>query len=265
MDLIGDYVAERRLMCWTVETVRLRTWQLRSFAESLPYPLPQATRADVIGWLIVHGDSPSTRRSCISGLRGHFQWLIARGIITDDPTGDLIKPKSPRAIPRPLPDDLFRDALAYADPRTTAMLVWARFAGLRCGEIGAAQSTWLIGPNIIVPGKGDNIDPVPAHPLVAAQFRAARGHLFPSRGGRSSVGHLTANTITKLGNKHLARHAHGWTMHSLRHAFGTEVYELSRDLGVTQTAMRHASPLTTRGYALLSDTRIREAVLSLAA
>lgn len=260
MDSIDTYLAERRLMNWTHETARLRRWQLRSFADTLPCRVEDSTRADVISWLMDHGDSPSTRRSCICGLRGYFRWLVARGIVAEDPTADLVKPKSPRSVPRPIPNDLFHDALDHADDRLAGMLVLARFAGLRCCEVAAAHASWLVGSTIIVPGKGDNVDPVPAHPLVAARFRRTHGYLFPS-----SRGHLTANTVTKLGNKHLARFAPGWTMHTLRHAFGTEVYELSRDLGVTQTAMRHASPLTTRGYALLSDTRISEAVLALAA
>ncbi len=58
-------------------------------------------------------------------------------------------------------------------------------------------------------------------------------------------------------NALMAAYAPGWTMHKLRHAFISEVYDDSGDLGVAQTAARHKSADTTRGYALLSDRRLR--------
>ena len=51
----------------------------------------------------------------------------------------------------------------------------------------------------------------------------------------------------------------GITPHALRHYFGTRIYQTTRDLAVTQTAMGHSSPVTTRIYAKLNDRAVKEA------
>ena len=49
------------------------------------------------------------------------------------------------------------------------------------------------------------------------------------------------------------------TPHALRHYFGTRMYRATSDLAVTQTALGHASPATTRIYAKLADSAVQEA------
>lgn len=51
----------------------------------------------------------------------------------------------------------------------------------------------------------------------------------------------------------------GITPHVLRHYFGTRMYQTTADLAVTQTALGHASPVTTRIYAKLDDRAVKRA------
>lgn len=51
----------------------------------------------------------------------------------------------------------------------------------------------------------------------------------------------------------------GITPHALRHFFATKVYQTTHDLSVTQTALGHSSPVTTRVYAKLEDGAVRAA------
>lgn len=51
----------------------------------------------------------------------------------------------------------------------------------------------------------------------------------------------------------------GITPHALRHYFATRMYQTTRDLAVTQTALGHSSPATTRIYAKLEDDAVRNA------
>lgn len=51
----------------------------------------------------------------------------------------------------------------------------------------------------------------------------------------------------------------GITPHALRHYFGTRMYRATHDLAVTQTAMGHASPQTTRIYVRLQDNALKKA------
>lgn len=51
----------------------------------------------------------------------------------------------------------------------------------------------------------------------------------------------------------------GITPHALRHYFGTRMYQATSDLAVTQTALGHSSPQTTRIYAELRDNAVKDA------
>lgn len=51
----------------------------------------------------------------------------------------------------------------------------------------------------------------------------------------------------------------GITPHALRHFFATKMYQTTHDLSVTQTALGHSSPVTTRVYAKLEDGAVRAA------
>lgn len=53
--------------------------------------------------------------------------------------------------------------------------------------------------------------------------------------------------------------AKGITPHALRHYFATRIYQSTRDLAVTQTALGHSNPNTTRIYAKLEDNAVRDA------
>lgn len=66
------------------------------------------------------------------------------------------------------------------------------------------------------------------------------------------------NTIRRLAER-AGLAAKGITPHALRHYFATRIYQTTRDLAVTQTALGHASPNTTRIYAKMEDDAVREA------
>lgn len=51
----------------------------------------------------------------------------------------------------------------------------------------------------------------------------------------------------------------GITPHALRHYFGSAMYQATGDLGVTQTALGHSSPATTRIYAQLTADAVSNA------
>lgn len=260
--LVAQYLREKSVLGWTAATLRLRTWQLGSWLkhlDELDVDVDTAGRVEVIAFLADANALP-TRRSLFAAVRMFYQWGRETGQLTAEPTLGVQPPKTRRGTPNPIPDDLFWTAHDAADTRIRAMLVLARFAGLRCIEISTAHRSWLAGDTLRVPGKGGHVDPIPAHPRVAAIFEASDGWLFPSRSSKRKVPHLLSQAVIHLGNRHLAIHAPGWTMHKLRHAFITEVYERSGDLGVAQTAARHSEIMTTRGYARLNNQRLSDIV-----
>lgn len=260
--LVAQYLQEQGVLGWTVATLRLRTWQLGAWVkhlDELDVPLDAAGRVEVISF-VADATALSTRRSLLAAVKGLYEWGRMTGQLTAEPTLGVRPPKVRRGTPNPIPDDLFWKAHDAADERMQQMLVLARFAGLRCIEIATAHASWLVGETLRVPGKGGHVDPIPAHPRVAEIFSASDGWLFPSNSSKRKVPHLLSQAVIQLGNKHLAIHAPGWTMHKLRHAFITEVYERSGDLGVAQTAARHSEIMTTRGYARLNNQRLADVV-----
>lgn len=89
-------------------------------------------------------------------------------------------------------------------------------------------------------------------------------HLYcrHDRGAGTRMQGLTTQTVQGV-IRTLAQEARledkGITPHALRHYFGTRIYQTTRDLAVTQTAMGHSSPVTTRIYAKLNDRAVKEA------
>ena len=54
-----------------------------------------------------------------------------------------------------------------------------------------------------------------------------------------------------------------YTIHSLRHAFATRLYEQTHDIRLVQRALGHAHITTTEVYAQVANDSMRDAVQSL--
>jgi len=69
----------------------------------------------------------------------------------------------------------------------------------------------------------------------------------------------------KLFNKDVDDRRLRVTFHTLRHSFGTHVYENSGDLYLTQKALGHRTMVMASRYAKMSETRLREAFTKMSA
>jgi integrase len=58
-----------------------------------------------------------------------------------DPTGKLVRPRVPRALPHPIADDRLLTTIADAPPRIRPWLVLAAVCGLRAMEIANLRPT----------------------------------------------------------------------------------------------------------------------------
>lgn len=190
--------------------------------------------------------APWTRRKYIEHLRGYTTWA---GIA--DPTVGLRAPQRPRGVPRPIAEQNLARLLQSAHPRTRAYLMLGAYAGLRSFEIakvrGSDFEVTAAGPVLRIEGKGGRVDlvPLPASLMrEMAPWRAEAGH------GRLWPG-VTANGVQCAVRRLGQRVDVPVTCHQLRHRYGTALYAVSRDLLLTQQLMRHASPTTTAGYALV--------------
>ncbi len=216
------------------------------------------TMTDVAMFMANDGWKPNTRAAARASLKSLFEWMILEGLRPDSPMTGIKPVRVNLGVPHPCPEDGFLRALKVADERTRLAVMLAGFAGLRRAEIAGMHGS-MIGPSELrVTGKGSKQRVIPVHPdlePLLAPYRGKDLYLFPH-----GDGHLTPTTIGRLVRAVLPE---GFSTHSLRHRFATQVHANSHDLRAVQTLLGHASLGTTQIYVNVSNDQLTSAVNSL--
>jgi len=203
-----------------------------------------------------------TRRGRRTTFVRFYEWGKYRGFVSVNPAAEIPKIRMENGRARPAPDLAYHEALMKASPREKLILRLAAEVGMRRSEVAQVHSrdlmTDLVGHSLIVHGKGGKtrIVPLPAS-LGRTLAGLEPGFIFPGR----DAGHLSPRYVGKLIRDLLPGN---WTMHTLRHRFGTRAYALTSDLLLVQEMLGHASPTTTRRYVEYDRARMRAAVEELA-
>lgn len=242
----------------TPQSLRTRRDHVRRVARALRQSPTTVTGDQLVAWASRQRWARETRRSVYNSLRSFFSWLAGDGQITTDPTSVLpaVRPSEPR--PRPTPDPVYRAALdQVTDPRVRVALRLAAEAGLRRTEVSLVHARDLhpdlLGWTITVHGKGGKTRDVPLSDDLAklVQVQADGDWLLPGR----IDGHMSGQHLGKLVAKALPG---VWTMHTLRHRFGTLAAD-GGDLIAVQRLLGHASVATTQRYVARPDDALRRA------
>lgn len=246
-------------------TIETRSEHIRRFSRHINVPAPgMVTRRRLIEWTGGQEWKSETRRGFYASLRGFYGSCLETGLVTDDITDALpdVKPGIPR--PRPMPERQYRAALLDSDPRAHLILRLAGEAGLRRGEIAQINRRDLMedldGLTLVVHGKGNKERYVPLTDSLAREivdYLGKRQWLFPSPGG----GHLTPRHVGKIARKYMPDI---WTLHTLRHRFGTQVHRQTRDVLTVQQLLGHASLATTQRYIAVDTSTLRAATNAVA-
>lgn len=266
--LFDAWQKRRNLATSTIKGRRLRLTGFSRFLQP-DSCLLEATTVDIEGWFDTLGGkrglAPQTRHAYTRQLAAFYHWAQRARIIMDDPTEDVVRPRLPRPLPRPIdPVELMR-AIDAADDRKAAMLALAGFAGLRCQEIAGLRVEdidWRRKKILVVHAKGGKERMMPMHPEV--EFRLRR--VVPSHGYVFHRVHpvgpepIKPGTVSQFLSEFLHEMGIAASAHNGRHLFLTSVYESSLDIRVTQELAGHASPTTTARYAAWSQARGVEAV-----
>lgn len=243
------------------QTVAAKLLAVRLAAAHIDSDPLELTRADVLDWVGSHPEwAPWTRLKYLSHVRAFCAWA---GI--DDATADVRRPRQPAGIPRPVTEDVLTALLAHARPgRERAWVILGSFVGLRAHESAKVSVQDVISPAgepmLHIVGKGGQVAIVPLPPIAVEVLREAARHAAPN-------GRLWPRATTKSVQESIRRIARRagveCTSHQLRHRYGTQVQRTHRDLRMTQRLMRHASPATTAGYALVADDEASAVVSAL--
>ncbi len=209
------------------------------------------------------------RRSESNHLRSFFRWAIVEGLRVDDPTVRLERPRVPRRLPRPMPEDQVGFVLTNAPDRIRPWFWLAAYAVLRACEIGPLRGEDVHDGWIYVrEQKGGDEGVVPLSPVLVpiVESLPPRGYLFPkltSSNKKPVEGPTSAAQISKLSNQWLQSQGIESSLHSLRHWFGTWIHRGCHDFRLTQEAMRHRSASSTVLYTAVDRDEIVKAVAAL--
>lgn len=253
----------------SARTVKSRRQALARIGRDLDCPPADVTTAALVEWFGQQRWKPETRKHYRVAAAGFFTWAHRANVVPVDVGAELPAVRIPPTVPRPVPDDAYRAALAAAGPRERLLLRLAAEAGLRRAEAAGVRVSDVEdaygGPQLRVLGKGGRVRIVPiTDDLAAVIRRGAAGHspalaafgpaefLFPG----TDSGHLSPHYVGKLVAAALPP---GWSMHKLRHRFATRVFRGSRNLIATQRLLGHSSVATTQRYVGVDDDEIRAA------
>lgn len=261
---VDDWTRHLRAAGMPDTTIALRTYHLRRLARDLQLELLEITQADLETWLGNPDWKPATKRSYRASLRVFWAWAIATGLTNTSPAHLLPSVRIPRAVPRPVPIDVYKAALAAADDRVRVALRLGKECGLRRSEIAQTRredvERDLVGYALRVKGKGGHVRLVPLPDDLAAQLlRGDPGWVFPSP---SRPSHLTPAHLGKLVSRVLEGDS---TTHSLRHRAGTDSFWGTKDIRAVQEFLGHAKLDTVQIYTEVSRGQIRAAMLAAAA
>jgi site-specific recombinase XerD len=227
-----------------------------------------ATSEQIEEWLDSLRVSSVSRHHYRSDLASYFRWATLHNHVTVNPVDLVERPRLPRALPRPIPEDDLARAIQHAEPRMRAILRLAANAGLRCAEITQLDTRDLdwYGESVVVrAGKGRKDRIVPMHPTIREslhQYGVSRsGWVFPTRTGRAYAPASLSGMVSQWFTDELGM---DWTLHNLRHRFATKVYAATgNDLRAVQDLLGHASVQTTQVYTAWNRDAARAAVLTM--
>lgn len=240
----------------TLETRRQHLQHLARRVQSGPWAL---TEPELTAYLAAQSWGRETLRGHRTTLSSFYGWAIATGRTSVDPSHGLerIRPAQPR--PRPVPDDVYLEALIRADPDEALWIDLAAEHGLRRAEIAQLHSRdlvpTLLGVDLIVHGKGGKLRTVPlTRPMAAALGERGEGWLFPGADG----GHVSPRWLGTRVNRLLSG---DWTIHKLRHRAATRFWVTSGgDPYAVADLMGWASLAMVRTYVALPSDRLRAVV-----
>ena len=233
--------------------------------------LEEITRTDVEAFIEHEQDRGikiTTIRMRLTGVQSFLRYLAEEKIVSPDIFGKRIRLQMPERLPRAMdPDDLrkFLHIIEGAHVQERAMIMVLLRTGMRIGEL---LNTKVADVHIkerkieIYEGEKNRLgrvvylsdDAVIALRKWLKERNTWEEYLIYSRHGRSdTMSYSTARSIfqryiVKAGLAHK-----GYSLHTLRHTFATELLNVGMRLECLQVLLGHYSIEETRRYARLTD------------
>jgi integrase/recombinase XerD len=265
-----------------------------AFLDRRAKPVATASTADIAAYLhslSEAGMAAATRGRRLSAIRRLYRFLLAEGVVAEDPAQDLAGPRRARALPKTLSvaevDRLIETARRRTQNtggrdlvralRLHALIETLYATGLRVTELVTLPRSVLTGDGrvLTIRGKGGRERIVPLTPAARAALERYLNvgndddglapmlrtkWLFASRGAQ---GHLTRQSLGQ-DLKDLAMEAgldpERVSPHVLRHAFASHLLDRGADLRSVQQLLGHADISTTQIYTHVLEERLKKLV-----
>ena len=215
--------------------------------------------------------APATVRRKLDSLSSLLTHLQHLGLIDGNPLAAIPKPKRTRKIPDPpSPEECRRLLAACQTSRERAILALLVFTGLRRSEVIGLDHSDLaedLSELRVHCGKGGHQRIIPLHNAVRSALNehinacaCGDGPLIVSR-ARTRLGSTSLQRLFKRVLRRAGLQNRGLTIHSLRHAFASQLVKAGVDVATIAALMGHANISTTSLY-LHSSTATKRAAIS---
>lgn len=242
--------------------------------------LEQASAADLhefLGLRIQEGGSPRSTARQLSTIRRFYRYLIREGMLTEDPSAAIARPKLGRPLPKSMTEAEVDSLLAAPNTRKPlgvrdrTMLEVLYATGLRVTElVNLTRDQINLRQGVVrVIGKGDRQRLIPLGEEAVAWLERyvaeARSdilngrqspYLFPTSRSEKMTRQAFWHLIKRYGTK--AKIKDDLSPHTLRHAFATHLLNHGADLRVVQMLLGHSDLSTTQIYTHVAQQRLQD-------
>jgi len=221
----------------------------------------------------------STVARKVAAVKSFFHFLVADGVLQDDPTAAVDSPPVDKHLPRPLsPEEMTRLLAETAKSNTPkALRDWALLelmyaTGMRASEVtGLDMDAVDLGAGTVrCLGKGNKERILPlyerAREALSAYLENGRARLLQGREATALFVNHRGRPLTRQGlwlivKKYAAAAGieREVTPHTFRHSFATHMLDGGAGLRELQQLLGHASISSTQVYTEISTRRKREA------
>lgn len=239
-------------------------------------------REDIVAYILLLKDreySSATVARKVAAIKSLFHYLVAEGVVPDDPTALLDAPRVRKRLPRTMtPDEVDRLlAIAFASDgpkvwRDGSLIELLYATGMRVSEVVAlnVDDVNLASGTVRCFGKGAKERVIPMHQRAVDGLRQylAEGRLayLRSPSERALFLNPRGTRLTRQGLwliiKECVRKANirsEVTPHTLRHSFATHLLAGGAGLREVQMLLGHSNVSTTQIYTHVTDERLRQA------
>lgn len=226
------------------------------------------------------GIAQRSQARVISGIKSFYKFLLAEGILTDDPTELISAPKLPLHLPTVLTlqeVNAIIDSVDLSEPlgqRNKAILETLYSCGLRVSELVNLKisNIYIKEEYISVIGKGNKQRLVPISQKALREIsnwmqdrchlpiqNGQQDYLFLNRRGKQLTRVMIFYIVKQQAE--LAGIKKEISPHTFRHSFATHLLEGGANLRAIQEMLGHESILTTEIYSHIDTQRLREEII----